>query len=95
MNKALRPVLITVITILTLSAGASRAAVKAYVFAAPPRGSEQKETAVYGPIAAYLSKAIGKTVTYQYPGNWLSYQKNMQDDKYDIVFDGPHFIGRR
>ena len=56
MHKAIRPVVITALTILSLSAGTSRAAVKTYVFTAPPLASLKKDTAVYGPIAAYLSK---------------------------------------
>jgi len=95
MHKAIRPVVITALTILSLSAGTSRAAVKTYVFTAPPLASLKKDTAVYGPIAAYLSKALGRKVAYQYPDNWLSYEKNMQEDKYDIIYDGPHFIGWR
>jgi ABC-type phosphate/phosphonate transport system substrate-binding protein len=71
------------------------AAPQALIFSAPPRGSEAKETAVYKPIADYLSRAIGRRVEYRYPDNWLNYQKQMQDNRYDIIFDGPHFIGWR
>ncbi|MEJ2105930.1 MAG: PhnD/SsuA/transferrin family substrate-binding protein, partial [Acidiferrobacteraceae bacterium] len=71
------------------------AAPQPIVFSAPPRGSETKETAVYKPIADYLSRALGRPVVYRYPDNWLNYQKQMQDGHYDIIFDGPHFIGWR
>ena len=66
-----------------------------YIFSAPPRGSAEKETKVYKPIAAYLSKMLGKKIVYQHPGNWLSYQQNMQLGRYDLVFDGPHFVSWR
>ena len=68
---------------------------KEYVFSAPPRGPAAKETAVYGPIARYLSKATGKNIVYKHPDNWLNYQNQMQKGNYDLVFDGPHFIGWR
>ncbi|MGW8247283.1 MAG: phosphate/phosphite/phosphonate ABC transporter substrate-binding protein [Acidiferrobacterales bacterium] len=73
----------------TLAAG------KTYIFSAPPRGTEANEQKVYVPIAKYLSKVLGERVEYKYPGNWLNYQNQMQQGKYDLVFDGPHFIGWR
>jgi ABC-type phosphate/phosphonate transport system substrate-binding protein len=66
-----------------------------YIFSAPPRGSAEKETKVYAPIAAYLSGVLDKKIVYKHPGNWLSYQNDMQKDKYDLVFDGPHFASWR
>lgn len=62
-----------------------------FVFSAPPRESQQASIETYTPIAEYLSKVLGKPVTYKYPGNWLSYQTDMQKGNYDLVFDGPHF----
>lgn len=50
---------------------------------------------MYGPLAAHLSKTLGVQVTYKHPGNWLKYQRDMRNGKYDIVFDGPHFIAWR
>lgn len=81
------------ITLLALPSAAVLA--KDYVFSAPPRGAPEKEAAVYGPIAKYLSKATGKTIVYKHPDNWLNYQNQMQKGHYDLVFDGPHFIGWR
>jgi len=66
-----------------------------YVFSAPPRGNPEKEAQVYRPIATYLSRVTGKKIVYKHPDNWLSYQDNMQKGRYDLVFDGPHFIGWR
>lgn len=66
-----------------------------YVFSAPPRGTEAQEREVYGPIAAYLSQVTGKNIVYKHPDNWLNYQNQMQRGKYDLVFDGPHFISWR
>ncbi|HEX19411.1 MAG TPA: hypothetical protein ENG78_01080 [Acidiferrobacteraceae bacterium] len=65
------------------------------IFSAPPRGPALQEAEVYAPIAQYLSEVTGKTIIYRHPGNWLSYQRNMQRGVYDLVFDGPHFVSWR
>lgn len=65
------------------------------VLSAPPRGTAAAEKAIYEPIAEFLSKAIGKKVAFKYSDNWLSYSKGMVQGGYDVVFDGPHFIGWR
>lgn len=65
------------------------------VFAFPPREGEAKAVAVYQPIADLLNKATGKKFVLRYNDNWLSYQSAMQRDQFDLVFDGPHFIGWR
>jgi len=65
------------------------------VFSAPPRDDKETETRVYGPIAQYISKAIGREVIYRFPGNWLTYQNEMRKGAYDVVFDGPAFISWR
>ncbi len=65
------------------------------IFTSPPRESRAKGVEVYQPIADYLSKVTGQKVVYQYPDNWLTYQQDMRKNVYDIVFDGPAFIGWR
>lgn len=88
--------ILTVISITgSLLASASAYAVEQYVFSAPPRGSAAAEEKVYEPVARYLSKVLGKKVVYEHPGDWLSYQTNMQKGIYDIIFDGPHFASWR
>jgi ABC-type phosphate/phosphonate transport system substrate-binding protein len=62
---------------------------------APPRDTEEEGRRRFEPVAQYLSKALGKRVVYQHPGNWGVYQGAMQKGAYDIVFDGPHFNGWR
>jgi len=65
------------------------------IFTAPPRGPIAKETKMYKPVADYLSRVINKKIIYKFPGNWLTYQNDMQKGKYDLVFDGPHFVSWR
>ena len=85
----------TFILLSTLFSINNAVAANNFIFSAPPRGPVEAETKVYEPIARYLSKALGKTVTYQHPGDWLSYQAEMQKGAYDLIFDGPHFASWR
>jgi len=65
------------------------------IFTSPPREKPAVGQKQYGPLAEHLSKLLGRKVVYEHPGNWLNYQRDMRDDKYDIIFDGPHFVGWR
>ncbi len=65
------------------------------VFTAPPRESKQAGEEQYGPLAEFFTEQLGQSVKYEHPGNWLTYQSDMRNGKYDIVFDGPHFAAWR
>lgn len=65
------------------------------IMTAPPREKPAAGKKLYGPVAAHLSKLLGKKVVYEHPGNWLNYQRDMRKGRYDIVFDGPHFVSWR
>ncbi len=71
------------------------AAAKPLILSAPPRENLEKGIEQYQPIADFLTNLLGKPVEYQHPDSWLSYQRDMRADKYDIVFDGPHFVSWR
>lgn len=81
--------------LLILSGIYSSAFAKGLVLSAPPRESAEAGMKLYGPVAAHLTKLLGVKVSYEHPGNWLKYQREMRNDKYDIIFDGPHFIAWR
>jgi len=74
---------------------AAPAAPAELVFSAPPREAGAGGDDSYGPIADFIAKVVGQKVVYQNPGNWLTYQSEMRKGQYDIVFDGPAFIGWR
>lgn len=74
---------------------AQGAVAKALIMTAPPREKPEAGEKIYSPVAAHLSKLLGKKVVYEHPKNWLNYQRDMRNDKYDFVFDGPHFISWR
>jgi len=65
------------------------------VLTAPPRESAVDGKKQYGPLAIRLSKVLGMKVSYKQPKSWQFYQRDMRADKYDIVFDGPHFMSWR
>lgn len=65
------------------------------IFTSPPREKAAVGEMQYGPVAKHLSQLLKTKVVYQHPGNWLNYQREMRDGKYDIILDGPHFAAWR
>lgn len=65
------------------------------ILTAPPRESAERGDELYGPLAQLLTNQLGVTVIYQHPRDWIEYAQNMRKDRYDIVFDGPHFAAWR
>lgn len=61
------------------------------VLSAAPREDDDEAQRIYGPVAEFLSKVLGKQVVFKHVGNWGAYQAFMQKGAYDLVFDGPHF----
>lgn len=61
------------------------------ILGAAPREDEDEARALYGPLADYLGKALGRKVVFKPAGSWGAYQGLMQKGAYDLVFDGPHF----
>lgn len=46
-------------------------------------------------LAAYLSRALGRQVTFARANNWLTYSKDMTGGRYDLVLDSAHLTGWR
>ena len=65
------------------------------ILTSPPRESATDGLKQYGPLATLLSEALGEKVVYQQSKGWLFYQRDMRADKFDIIFDGPHFMSWR
>ncbi|VAW64549.1 hypothetical protein MNBD_GAMMA09-933 [hydrothermal vent metagenome] len=70
-------------------------AISDYLFSAPPRESQKRGMEIYKPIADYLSLTTGERFTYKQPANWAEYSRGIQNNEYDLVFDGPHFVSWR
>lgn len=89
-----RNVLALILGLVTITVHISAQA-QSLILSAPPRETPGAGMKIYGPIASHLTKLLGIAVSYEHPGNWLKYQREMRNNKYDIVFDGPHFISWR
>ena len=74
---------------------ATAATAQDLIFTAPPRETPEAGKKLYTPLAQHLTQLLGRPVRYEHPRNWLNYQRDMRNDKYDIVFDGPHFASWR
>ncbi len=83
------------VTLFILIAGITFNARADYVFTAPPRESVERGMEIYKPVADFLSKQTGETFVYKHPGNWAEYSRGMQNQEYDLAFDGPHFVSWR
>lgn len=46
-------------------------------------------------LAAYLSRALGRRVSFAPANNWLTYSKDMTNGRYDLVLDSAHLTGWR
>ncbi len=65
------------------------------IFTSAPRDAKEKEELVYKPLTDFLAKVAGLKVTFRHGDNFLVYQSEMRKGSYDIIFDRPHFVGRR
>lgn len=81
--------------VIALFTGSTALHAEEYLFSAPPRGNAQEELDRYNPVLEFLSAKTGHTFRYQREDAWLTYQFNMLNNKYDLVFDGPHFVSWR
>lgn len=71
------------------------AGIRPLVLSAPPRETADQAHRLYDPIASFLSEVIGRKVVFDYSSTWGAYQAGVTRDRYDLVFDGPHFNGWR
>lgn len=65
------------------------------IFSTPPTQPPKVTMHRYGPVAKYLSRVTGKKVKLVPARNFIEYSQNLLDNKYDLLFDGPQFIGWR
>lgn len=89
--KKLKTLLIT----LVITSLYTQASLADYIFTAPPREPLGKGKKVYKPISDYLTKVTGERFVYEHPENWSEYSTKMHAEKYDLLFDGPHFVDWR
>ncbi len=83
------------ILLLLLSALIPQTVLADYIFTAPPRESHDRGKKVYKPVADFLSAATGEKFVYKQQNTWKEYVAGMKNQKYDLMFDGPHFVDWR
>ena len=88
-------VLIGLLSYISLIHSSNVIAAEELVFATPPTQSAQQTLTNYQPLVDYLSKASGKKITIKPAKTFYQYARDMRAGKYDLVFDGPHFIKYR
>jgi len=71
------------------------AAEKPLIFSAAPSHSMQETKDIYTPIVNFLSNEIGRKIILEPAINFIDYTNKFKKDRYDIIFDGPHFVGWR
>jgi len=92
-NKVMASAILVIAVIASVEMAYSQDA--SLVLTSAPRGNYAAESATYQPVADFLSKVTWQKVIYKFSDNWLTYQADMQKGKYDIIFDGPHFVSWR
>jgi len=65
------------------------------VFSTAPTQSPEMTRQLYQPLVDYLSKETNREIVLKPAKNFLEYSHAMQKGEYDIIFDGPHFVGWR
>ena len=65
------------------------------VFSTAPTQSPEMTRQLYQPLVDYLARETGRKIVLKPTRNFLEYSHGMQKGEYDIVFDGPHFVGWR
>lgn len=73
-----------------VAAPAAKLTGKEWILTAAPTESAAEQQALYGPIAAHLSEALGAKVVFRPAPNWLVYSKEMAAGRHDIALDDPH-----
>jgi len=67
----------------------------ALIFSTAPTQTPVKTKELYQPLVDHLAKVTGREIHLKPARNFLEYTSNMQKGKYDILFDGPHFVSWR
>lgn len=86
---------LSVAALATTGALSAATAADTIVFSTPPTQSAERTISQYQPIADFLSEATGTTVKIVPARNFLDYGLRMRNGEFDLIFDGPHFIGWR
>jgi len=93
--KLLRMFSVLAVAGLSLMSSAYAAEKDVITFTTAPTQSLEQTKKIYGPLVEYLAKTTGKNIQLVAARNFLEYTGKMRKGKYDIIFDGPHFVSWR
>jgi len=65
------------------------------IFSTPPTQSPEITLKNYQPLVDYISQGINRKIILEPAESFQEYTKKMRAGRYDMVFDGPHFINWR
>lgn len=65
------------------------------IFSTAPTQSTEATIKRYKPLVDFLSRYTGKKIILEPAENFVDFSEKMLDNHYDIVFDGPQFVGWR
>jgi len=65
------------------------------IFSTAPTHSTKKTLEIYEPLIVHLSEVTGRNIEIRTATTFIDYNNNLQKNNYDILFDGPHFVGWR
>jgi len=65
------------------------------IFSTAPTQPPAVTVQLYKPLVEHLSAVTGKRIVLKPARNFLEYTRGIQKGSYDILFDGPHFVGWR
>lgn len=93
--KSLGMTSVFAVAVLSFMSPASAAEKDVITFTTAPTQSLEQTKKIYGPLVEYLAKTTGKNIQLVAARNFLEYTSKMRKGKYDIIFDGPHFVSWR
>lgn len=81
--------------LLAASATNAHATKDEIIFSTAPTHTPQETQNIYAPLIDLLTKSTGKKFIIKPAENFVEYTNNMRKGAYDMLFDGPHFVGWR
>ncbi len=91
MLNRMRVALLCLMSLLWLPAKAQ----ERIVFSTAPTQSTEDTIALYQPLMAFLSRKTGLKFEIRPAHDFVQYAVKMRNGEYDMLFDGPHFVGWR
>jgi len=87
--------IVLLLFVLLLAQGTLAAGEGKIIFATAPTQSAEVTRELYTPLLTHLSRETGREFVLETASNFVEYTNKMRSGHYDMLFDGPHFVGWR